>query len=185
MTACATPIAFEQLVDYWTNELDESALATIEEHLFSCGDCTAQMERVHLIVGAFRGQMPPIVSTEQVAQLRSSGARIEENRFEPGIRREVTFPPTLDFMIHHLAGLNLADATRVSVTVRSEGSGAVIHVEHFAPFDREQGEVVIACQKHFAAFPPDILVEVRVHTAAGALPALATYPIPHVFVQAK
>jgi hypothetical protein len=48
------------------------------------------------------------------------------------------------------------------------------------PFDRDSGEVLIACQRHFVAFPPTIVAEVRARDATGSTRA-ARYPIPHVF----
>jgi hypothetical protein len=74
----------------------------------------------------------------------------------------------------------LADAERVEVVVRSEAHGVMVH-EAFAPFDRERGEVLIACQRHFASMPRDVAFDVRVHRAGGAEPEVTTYYIPHVF----
>lgn len=181
MTACASPLPIGQLVDYWTNELDDAALATVEEHLFGCASCTAAMERVQRVIGAFRSGLPPVITTTQLAELRIQSLAMEENTFVPGERQQITFPANLDLMIHHLGGLSLQDAERVSLTVRSESSGIVIHEDPIAPFDRERGEILIACQKHFVAFPPDIVVDVRVHRPAQP-PQLATYVLPHVFL---
>lgn len=180
---CTTPLSFEQLVDYFTIELDAAASEAIEEHVFACGRCAAELDRVERIVAAFRGQLPPVISTEQLAELRAEGHEIRESTFLPGERREVRFERGLDFMIHRLGGLALGDASRVSVTVRTESTGDVVHIEHFAPFDRSRGEVLIACQKHFAAMPHDVVFDVRVHSPSAAVPAVATYSIPHVFVQ--
>jgi hypothetical protein len=181
MTACAAPLPIDQLVDYWTNELDDAALAAVEEHLFGCASCTAAMERVQRVTGAFRSGLPPVITTAQLAELRTRGLAIEENAFAPDERREIRFPAHLDLLIHHLGGLSLHDAERVSLTVRSESSGIVIHEDPIAPFDRERGEILIACQKHFAAFPPDIVFDVRVHRPAQP-PQVATYVLPHVFL---
>lgn len=179
--ACASPLPVGQLVDYWTNELDAAALATVEEHLFGCASCTAAMERLQRVLGAFRTGLPPAITAAQLAELRTQGLAIEENTFVPGQRREIAFPAKLDLLIHHLGGLALHDAERVSLTVRTESGGVVIHEDPIAPFDRERGEILIACQKHFAAFPPDIVFDVRIHRRAQP-PQLATYVLPHVFL---
>lgn len=179
--ACATPIPFDQLVDYWTNELETAAIDAIDEHVFGCAPCAGELERVQRVVGAIRGGLPPVISNEQLAGLRAQGLTIVENTFEPGTRREITFAAATDLMIHRLAGLALADATRVSVTVRSE-SGGLVHEEPFAPFDPATGEVLIACQRHFSLFAADVVFDVRVHAPSRPLPQLATYVIPHVFV---
>jgi hypothetical protein len=168
------------LVEYWTADLDEHATAAIEDHVFGCEACTREMARIQRVVAVFRGAVPPVISVEQLAELRKAGLALEENAFMPGTRTPVTFRAGVDVMIHHLAGLSLRDAARVSVTVRSESKGIVMHEDPLAPFDRERGEVLIACQKHFAALPTDIVFDVRVYRDADV--ELATYSIPHQFV---
>jgi hypothetical protein len=166
----------QQLVEYWAKEVDDPAL---EDHLFECEACTLEMERIQRVVSVFRDSLPPVITHEQLAELRSAGLVVEDNAFVPGTRKEVTFKSNLDLLVHRLTGLSLADATRVGVTVRSE-SGPVMHEDPFAPFDRERGEVLIACQKHFAVFPRDVAIDVRVYRDAGE-PVVATYSIPHAF----
>jgi hypothetical protein len=166
----------QQLVEYWSKEVDDPAL---EDHLFECEECTLEMERIQRVVSVFRDSLPPVITAEQLAELRSAGLVIEDNAFKPGQRKEGTFTSNLDLLVHRLPDLPLADATRVGVTVRSE-SGPVMHEDPFAPFDRARGEVLIACQKHFAVFPRDVAIDVRVYGATGE-PKLVTYAIPHVF----
>ena len=170
---------FATLVDYWTRDLSEAEAEAVEAHLFACDACTAEAERVMAVAGAFRSGIPPVINAVQLADLKTRGLAIEENYFAPGARTTVTFPARLDLMIHHLAGLDLATAERVELTVRSESAG-VIHHDPFAPFDAPSGEILIACQKHFAAMPHDIVFDIQVHRA-GAPPARATYEMPHVF----
>lgn len=173
-------LTHEQLVDYWTVELAADARDAIEDHLFACEPCAAEAERVAAIVAALRTQIPPVISADQLAALRAQGIAIEENTFLPGQRTSVTFAPGLDLMIHHLGGLDLADAERISLTVRSRASGAVLHHDPIAPFDRARGEVLIACQRHFATLPADPVFDLEIHRAAGA-PSHASYDIPHKF----
>jgi hypothetical protein len=178
--SCKSPLTNEQLVAYWADDLDDAALESIEDHLFGCDTCLAGAERVAQIAQAFRTSLPPVISPEELDGLRAKGLAIVENLFEAGKRQAVAFEPGVDLLIHHLGGLDLAGAERVQVTVRNESGGPVIFEEMFAPFDRERGEVLIACQRHFAAYPPDVVFDVRVHRAAAA-PELATYIIPHSF----
>lgn len=166
-----------QLVEYWTKEGGDPA---VEDHVFECEACTLEMERIQRVVSVFRDSLPPVITREQLAELRTTGLAIEDHAFVPGETRAVTFDPKLDLLVHHLGGLSLADASRVGVTVRSPATGMVMHEDPFAPFDRERGEVLIACQKHFAVFPRDVVFDVRVYRDAGE-PQLATYSIPHEF----
>jgi hypothetical protein len=70
---------------------------------------------------------------------------------------------------------------RFSVTTRRAPPRCVLFQNEDAPFDREAGEVLIACQKHFRALPPNIVVGVCTRDESGH-ESLAAYTIPHVFV---
>jgi hypothetical protein len=178
--SCSSPLSNEQLVAYWANDLEPAALEAIEDHLFACDACFASAERVAALAHAFRTALPPVISQTELDGLRAKGLAIVENTFEAGVRKAVVFERGVDLLIHRLGGLDLAGAERVAVTVRNESGGHTIFEEMFAPFDRERGEVLIACQRHFAAYPPDVVFDVRVYRPAAA-PALATYIIPHAF----
>ena len=178
--SCNAPIGFEQLVAYWSNDLDAETQASVEEHLFACDTCFANAQRLEKVVQAFRLGPPPVISQAEVDALRAQGLNLVENSFAPGQGETVTFAPGIDLLIHRLGGLDLSRADRVEVVVRSLQHG-VIFEEPLAPFDRQRGEVLIACQRHFAAFPPDIVFDVRVH--GSDVPGdVATYSVPHVFV---
>jgi len=168
-------VGWEQLVDYWAGEGD-----LVEEHLFECDACAAESTRVARIVAAMRSAIPPVVSAEELSALRGRGLAIAENDFAPGVRQEVEFPDGVDLLIHHLGGLDLGGAERVDVIVRVESTGDVLWTEHFAPFDSARGEVLIACQRHFAFMPPDIVFDVRTIDGSGARTA-GTFVIPHHF----
>jgi hypothetical protein len=178
--SCQAPLTNEQLVAYWSSDLDAAAHDAIEDHLFACDACFTNAERVAQIAQAVRTSLPPVISQADLEALRAQGLAIVENAFEAGKRQSVAFAAGVDLLIHRLGGLDLGDAERVQVTVRNESGGPVIFEEMFAPFDRERGEVLIACQRHFAAYPPDVVFDVRVHRAQRA-PALATFIIPHLF----
>lgn len=173
-------LSHEQLVEYWAADLAPADRDAIEDHLFGCEACTAAGERIASVVMALRTQVPPVITAEQLGDLRARGLAIGENTFQPGVRTSVTFAPGLDLLVHHLAGLDLHDAQRVAVTVRSQASGAVLFHDPLAPFDRARGEVLIACQRHFAMFPPDPVFDVEIHRPAGP-PAVASFDIPHLF----
>ena len=182
MTAatCAHPIAFEALVAYWAGDLPGQEEDALDVHLMGCSDCTASSERVAGIALSVRALIPPLVTSSQVAKLRARGLRVEENPMVPGERKAVVFRRQVDVLLHRLRGLDLANASEVSVSVRDEDTGNVIYEEARAPFDAEHGEVLVACQRHFASFPPNVLIEVRALVPDGE-PKLAQYMIPHFF----
>lgn len=177
---CDAPIAFDIFVAYWAGDLDAAANDAVEEHTMGCGACAATSARVAAITEAIRVQIPPILAPEMLGVLRARGMRIVDNPMKPGERKETVFADGVDILLHRLGGLDLSGATTVTVCVKVEETGDIISQNDDAPFDRAAGEVLIACQRHFSSFPPNIVFEVR---ARGALPndAVAVYTVPHVF----
>jgi anti-sigma factor RsiW len=178
---CANPIAWATLVDYWAGDLDDDVTAALEEHLFGCADCTAASARVAAVTEAVRAALPLVVSRRQVEQLRARGTRVRENAFAPGDRRDVEFSPDTDLLIHRLAGLELTGAERVGLRITDESTGALISAVDAVPFDPASGELLVACQRHYAGLPPDTVMAVSIH-APGAPPQTATYTILHRFL---
>ena len=178
--SCGAPVSRERWVSYWVNDLLADEIAAVDDQLFACDGCAADGQRMSNIVQAFRSMIPPVISTDEAAVLRSQGQVIRENDFSPGVRTTVLFDRDAELLIHHLRGLELVDAERVEVIVRSETAGTLFE-EPFAPFDRQRGEVLIACQRHFAALPPDVAFDVRVYRKGGTPPTMSTYLIPHLF----
>jgi hypothetical protein len=177
---CQSPIAFETLVAYWCGDLASNESHAVEEHVMGCTACTGASARVAAIAAAIRAQIPPVVSPEAVAKLRERGVRIVDNPVRPGERKEVVFSAGIDVLLHRLGGLDLSRAARVGMTVSVEETGDVIFQSDDVPFDREAGEVLVACQKHFSAFPPNIVFSVRTRDDTGH-ESIAAYAIPHVF----
>ncbi len=179
-TVCPQPIVWERLVEYWAGDLDEADTDRIDEHLFACDACAAESARVARIARAFRAQIPVVVTSAQTAELRAQGLVVEERHFTPSTRTEVEFGRDVDVLIHHLSGMDLSRAERVELEVRVDSTGAVLFAEHFAPFDRDRGEVLIACQRHFAHLPGDVAFDVRIHEQDGRT-IEATYLVPHLY----
>jgi len=177
---CPHPIAWDTLVDYWAADLDEAATADVEDHLFGCPDCTAAAARVAALTEALRAALPPVISRARIEQLRARGARIRENTFSPGQRREVLFARDADLLIHRLAGLDLRQADRVDFRITAESTGELIAAVDGVPFDPAEGAVFVACQRHYGTLPADTVMSLAVHRP-GASPATATYTILHRF----
>lgn len=179
MKPCPSPLSQETLVAYWAGDLDPAESDTVEEHLFSCESCTNASARVAAVTETLRKLVPPIVSPGMVQTLQSRGFAIDHNLVVPDVRSRVRFTGQ-DFIIHHLSGLSLDGAARVDVSVRVEQTGDVLVEQPAAPFDAEKGEVLIACQRHFASFPPDIVFEVTATDRAGTA-TTKRYVVSHEF----
>jgi hypothetical protein len=167
MTACATPLPFETLVAWLAGDLDPARAEALEEHLFSCAPCTAEAARVAAVTESFRAMVPPIVTREMISELRTRGLRVEDNDVRADVPNHVVFAGQ-DIIVHHLRGLPLADAERVAVSIRVEQTDEVLYEQPSAPFERAAGEVLIACQRHFASLPPDVVFVVTTTDRDGA-----------------
>lgn len=177
--SCRTPLSSEELVAYWANDLAPGDVDRVDEHLMGCESCSAESGRIAAVAEAVRVFVPPVVTRAMLTRFRGEGMRIDENTFAPGMRQSVVFRAGTDLLVHRLVGLDLSSAERVRVTVSVESTGEVMMEVPDAPFDASEG-VLIACQRHFASLPPDVVMEVRAVEASGA-EHRAVYTIPHVF----
>ena len=178
---CANPIGWATLVDYWAGDLNDAETSVVDEHLFGCAACTAASARVGAVAQALRSAIPTVVLRSAVERMRARGARIRENGFGPGDRREVEFSADAELLIHRLGGLDLTGAERVDLQITAEATGALVSAFEAVPFDPAEGAVLIACQRHYAELPHDTVMSVSIH-AAGAPPRTATYTILHRFL---
>lgn len=174
------PIPFETLVAYWCHDLPAAEADAVEEHVMGCAACTKASESVAAITLKLRALVPPIVTLERVAKLREGGTRIVENTMAPGERKAVTFRSDVDILLHRLGGLDLSAAEHVTVTVLDDDTGAIVTAQPHAPFERASGEVLVACQRHFAVFPPNVRFEIEATMRSGVV-TRAWYVAPHTF----
>jgi hypothetical protein len=165
-------------VQYWAGDLEPAESERVDEHLMGCASCSAEAARVAAVVMALRELVPPVLSRASLRGLQARGLRVREDVFAPG-RKAVTFPRDVDLLILRLTGFDLASAVRVRVAVRRESTRELYVEEPNAPFDAQEG-VLIACQRHAAEMPPDVLFEVVAIDATGAERTVG-YSIPHTF----
>lgn len=180
MTLCATPATWESLVAYWAGDLSADIEETLEEHLMVCASCAAESARVAAITEVLRNMIPPVVTRGIVDLLRARGRDVRETVFVPGDRREVTLPRDFDLFVFHLTGIDFSRVARADLTLSDETTGDPIAAVREIPFDREAGEVLLCCQRHYASLPPDVVVEVRTHETDGT-ERCSRYTILHRF----
>jgi hypothetical protein len=177
---CESMASWETLVDYWAGELPRAEEDALEEHVMGCDDCARASARVAAITETFRSMLAPVIDKETLERLRARGLRILENPMLPGERKAVLFPAEIDLLIHRLGGLDLSRAARVTFEIRDEVSGRLLGAVEDAPFDRDSGTVLIACQKHYAHMPPDTVIEIRTQEDSGT-EASTRYTVLHRF----
>jgi hypothetical protein len=141
------PIPFETLVAWVAGELPDSDATTVEEHIFSCDACAAAAERVTRITGGLRERIPWVISRRQYDRLVEGGTRIRLTPVELGRTPRARFTPEVDLLVHALRG-DFSRADRVDIDVFSPDRTKHVLIEH-VPFDRQAGEVLVACQRHY------------------------------------
>ena len=168
MSTCSNPLSSEQLVAYWANDLTQSELDAADEHLMGCGECSQRSAQIAQITETLRELLPAVVSEERLSSLEARGFAITYNTMTPGERREVAFPKDADVLLHRLQGLSLEGAARVDLTIRDERSERVLATAPDVPFNRAAGEILVACQRHYASLPPNTALEVEVRRPDGS-----------------
>ena len=180
MSATCGLVSLEDLVAYWANDLAQGDVDRLDEHLVGCAVCSRASGGISAVAMGLREFIPAIVGHAKLESLRGAGHRVRENPIRPGERTVVMFAADTDLLVHKLTGLDLSGATSVGIVVSVEETGAVIFADPSVPFDRNSGEVLLVCQRHFAALPPNIVAVVHSHDAAGT-ERTARYAIPHIF----
>jgi hypothetical protein len=173
-------VTSEEIVSYWASDLPAADTDRLDEHFMNCSACAEASARIAVLAEGMRTIIPPVVDHAALEALRARGYRIRENPLTPGERKPAVFEAETDLLIHKLAGLDLTEATNVGLRLTVEETGDVLLDDPSVPFDRDSGELLLACQRHFASLPPNIVVYVRVRGASGSESA-THYPIPHIF----
>jgi hypothetical protein len=87
-TACPTPLAFTDVVDYWTVDLPAETVVRIEEHVFTCAECARHLAESETLTRAIvdvvrQGRFHSIVSDDVLNRLAREGVRIRYYALEP------------------------------------------------------------------------------------------------------
>ena len=175
---CSHDVTAEGWIDFFAGDLDEETGEQLEQLLFECPHCAAQAERWGTVAGSAALAIPPVISIDMLRALQERGELMNENPMQPGEHRKAEFPDGGRLLIHRLQGLELARADRVDLML-STTEGTPLGRFEDAPFDRDTGEVLVACQRHFGeSFPEEIVFEVERHVA-GQVEVLARYVVDH------
>jgi hypothetical protein len=139
------------LLSWWLDELEETAAAEVEEHLFECDECAARLREILRLGAAIKqtlldGRISTAVTPSFVARLRDDGSRLREYAPEAGGSVCCTIAPQDDFVISHLRA-TLEGVRQVDVEIDADGqTHRLVHV----PFDPASGEVTL--------IPPTVLL---------------------------
>jgi hypothetical protein len=180
---CPSSISSERLAELWLGDLPEQDALELEDHVFVCTVCDASLRRFAAIgqgvriVEAMR-HVPPLLTKEQLSDLRARGLRLEVEHLEPGATSMRAVDPSLDGLAWFLHA-ELAGVQRVSLELcRPDGTRILFFAE--PPVDREASAVILACSRHTA----QVELESRVRLLDGdGGRVLAEYRLVHRAVE--
>jgi hypothetical protein len=154
-------VSSERLGEYLAGLLDRGDEEELEEHLFSCRHCALEAEKLAGLAVAVHRAVPTVLTAERFEELESEGRVAEVKPVSPGQMVEVRFPPADKLLVLRLGGSDLSRASRVDVDLLDADGGVVARLDD-VPFDVARGEVLVACQRHFAdLFPRDVTFRVE------------------------
>lgn len=159
---CAAPVSEDQLLAYLLGELEPTAEEDVESHLFACASCAAAAERRAGLATALQQAVPPILAPARFEALDRAGLVSRVDVMNPGSVAEVHYPPSGKVLVIRLGGADLEGARRLDVEVRTAAGKPVSRLDD-VPFDSSRGEVIVACQRHYAeTYPHDLVFVVEV-----------------------
>lgn len=135
-----------ELLAYWLDELGEDSAAMIEDHLFECAECSANLAELVRIGDQLRqvlrdGNVATVASAAFVRRLQADGMRIREYTLQPGESVNCTVAPDDDLVISYLHA-PLDDVRQLDLVFGDSDGIALRRSEHIL-FDAEAGVVTV------------------------------------------
>jgi hypothetical protein len=123
--ACIEP---QELLAYWLGELDAAYESRVDEHLFACAACSAQLAAVVSLGEAIRaevkrGDFGYVVPTRYIRSLEQAGLRVREYEVAPGGSVSCTITPDDDLVASTLRA-PLHGVRRLDVLIEDPNAGA-------------------------------------------------------------
>jgi hypothetical protein len=182
MASCQAPIPEETLLDYWTHDLDGAGLDGVEEHLFTCGDCSARLNQLAALgtgVAALvrQGRVAGIVSRAMLNRLQRDGVHVRMFWLSPGETVPCAVFPGDDLVVTALkADFSGVDAVTLSISGPDRSS--------FGQYDDVPvaglgGELLWATPAAVVQQMPSMRLQLTLTSAAATHPELGRYVLEH------
>jgi hypothetical protein len=163
-------------------ELPEDEAARFEEHYFGCETCFRRAMALEHARKRLTTSLPPLLTQERHEALQNQRA-LEVVHVEAGGNGLIKLGSDNAFGIWILHA-PLEGVARVDVEVRPI-EGDFTFGFNDVPFDRERGQVLLACQLHYRAVPGGPRLNVRLlETADAGGRELGQYILDHQFESA-
>jgi len=183
MLTCQTPIPDDMLLDYWARDLpDGDEMNRVEEHLFTCGDCSARLHQMAALGAGLtalvrQGRVSGIVSRAILNRLQRDGAQVRMFWLAPGETVPCAVFPGDDVVVTALrADFSGVDTVTLSVTGPDDSPfGRCDDV----PVSGPRGEVLWANPAALLRQLPSMRLEITLTSTGGAPTELGRYVLEH------
>jgi hypothetical protein len=180
---CAAPLSDGTLLEYWVRDPgDAQAADRVEEHLFSCGPCTARLQALVSLGGGLttlvrQGRVSGIVSRAMLNRMQRDGLTVRMYSLEPGDTVPCCVYPADDVVVTALrADLSHVEAVTLSVT---SADAALLERFEQVPASRPAGEVLWATPAAVVRQLPSMRLELILSSGAEGRPELGRYILEH------
>jgi hypothetical protein len=162
------------------DELSEAEAEAFEAHFFGCARCLAHAQRLQGLTAELRSAVPPFLTKERYQRMAATRSSLLAVHVAPGQQATIRLGGSapVGLWVMHAA---LHDVERVDFEARA-ADGSLLFAVPDVPFDRERGEVLLACQIHYRALPmgPDLFAKLSARQGAETL-VLGEYVLNHEF----
>ncbi len=179
---CVDPIGDEMLLDYWSGDLAPPQAERVEEHLFACGDCAAQLD--HLVslgsaIGALarQGRIAGIISRTLLNRLQRDGVHIRFYSLAPGQTVPCAVFPGDDLVVVSLRA-DLAGVQAVTLSVTGSDAADLGSVDQ-APVHAPDGDVLWATPGAVVRQMPSTRLRLTLASSGGDRRLLGEYVLDH------
>jgi hypothetical protein len=170
----------QTLAQWVLGELSEAEGSSFEEHYFVCDTCLERAQGLMGMVERLRASLPSVLTAERRRRLEADVVGLSVVDVQPGQRAAMRLGRTLPLGIWVMHA-PLERATRIDLEACAPEGHVLFTLEH-VPFDKERGEVVLACQLHYRALhtPAELHVRLMANGPAGRRP-VGEYILDHEF----
>lgn len=175
-------ITFDDLTDYAAGELPEADAAAIEDHLFSCDDCTARAAEFEALTRAIRpavrsAEVGGFVTDEVLNRLSREGVRVRTFALAPGAIVPCAVWDDDEVMALRLRG-NFGKTSEFTMSQRVAGSEVIRATGHVVGSSRD--EIIYALPAAWVRQLPVTEVEVLLSANEGGEErAIGSYTLLH------
>ncbi len=179
---CALSKSSEDLARFWLNDLPELDALELEEHAMECAVCYESLRRFAEVDQGVRvvlatEHLPPLPTPAELIELKAR-LRLATVHCAPGSTTTRPMDLGTDGVVYILHA-ELTGIDRIDVAICSPAGKSSLLLPD-APFDRERGEVTLACDRHTAQATSESLIRLL---AGDGGRLLAEYRLVHPAVE--